>query len=284
MDIEEAKKFARNKIEADALTQQVRDVIKITKWQKQDAREGFKETFKPLIKSQDSIKKSIDEQQDATIAQLKKNQLALTRGLQRNRLALTSGLEKINETNLRLADMGELTGLEEPSTSEKSFTRYDIEKNLDNVDLGVLSHIGYPRPNDFFVTNSERLREIREEVKNDVKTFTGQIAGLKRKKQKTEDEKMEIEFIQMQKDLLHKYKNILELYLGSLEYKMGEGMIYFNNPHQLLDRLELLGGSVLAGNNGVIPEFSQIAHLLNQMKVISKKQLNNLIKNYITIK
>ena len=49
MDIEEAKKFARNKIEADALTQQVRDVIKITKWQKQDMREGFKETFKPLI-------------------------------------------------------------------------------------------------------------------------------------------------------------------------------------------------------------------------------------------
>ena len=72
MDIEEAKKFARNKIEADSLTQQVRDVIKITKWQKQDMREGFKETFKPLIKSQDSIKKSIDEQQDATIAQLKK--------------------------------------------------------------------------------------------------------------------------------------------------------------------------------------------------------------------
>ena len=57
MDIEEVKKFAKNKIEADALTQQVRDVIKITKWEKQDAREGFKETFKPLIKSQESIKK-----------------------------------------------------------------------------------------------------------------------------------------------------------------------------------------------------------------------------------
>ena len=72
MDVEEAKKLAINKIEADTLTQQVRDVIKITKWQKQDAREGFKEIFKPLIKSQDSIKKSIDEQQNATIAQLKK--------------------------------------------------------------------------------------------------------------------------------------------------------------------------------------------------------------------
>ena len=75
----------------------------------------------------------------------------------------------------------------------------------------------------------------------------------------------------MQKNLLNHYKNILELYLGSLEYKTGEGMIYFNNPHQLLNRLELLGGSILAGNNGVIPEFSQMAHLLNQMKVISKK-------------
>ena len=64
-------------METDALTQQVRDVIKITKWQKQDMREGFKETFKPLIKSQDSIKKSIDEQQDATIAQLKINLLLL---------------------------------------------------------------------------------------------------------------------------------------------------------------------------------------------------------------
>ena len=86
----------------------------------------------------------------------------------------------------------------------------------------------------------------------------------------------------MQKDLLHKYKNILKIYLDSLEYKMGEGLaqqgIYFNNPIQLLDRLELLGGSILAGNNGVIPEFSQIAHLLNQMKVISKKQLNDLIR------
>ena len=61
-------------------------------------------------------------------------------------------------------------------------------------------------------------------------------------------------------------------------------MIYFNNPHQLLDRLELLGGSILAGNNGVINEFSKIAHLLNQMKVITKKQLNDLLKTYITIR
>ena len=277
MNIEEYKKLARNKIEADALTRQVRDVIKITKWQKQDMREGFKETFKPLIKSQDSIKKSIDEQQNATIAQLKANQLALT-----------SGLEKINETNLRLAEMRELPALEgdyeEPTTSRpRSPSRYNIEKNFDKYDLDLLNIMGYPRPNNFFGTDTDKLEGILDEVKNDVKVFTGEIAGLNRRKHKTEEDKNEIENLKMQKDLLHKYKNILKLYLGSLEYKIGEGMIYFNNPHQLLKRLELLGGSILAGNNGVIPEFSQIAHLLNQMKVISKKQLNNLLKNYILI-
>ena len=87
----------------------------------------------------------------------------------------------------------------------------------------------------------------------------------------------------MQKDILHKYKNILKLYLDSLEYQMGEGMIYFNNPHKILERLELLAASILAGNNGAIQEFSQIAHLLKQMKVISTKKLNDLLKTYLTI-
>ena len=41
MDVEEYKKLARNKIEADALTKQVRDVIKITKWQKTKYERGI---------------------------------------------------------------------------------------------------------------------------------------------------------------------------------------------------------------------------------------------------
>ena len=80
-----------------------------------------------------------------------------------------------------------------------------------------------------------------------------------------------------------KSKNTMKDYLTSSKYeKTGQGIFYFNNPHQLLDRLELLGGSILAGNNGVIPEFSQIAHLRNQIKVITKKQINDLLKNYVT--
>ena len=95
----------------------------------------------------------------------------------------------------------------------------------------------------------------------------------------------------MQKNLLLRYKNVIDLYLKSIEYKIGQGLtqrgkgnVYFNNPNNLLKRLELLGASILAGNNGVINEFSQIAHLLKQMKVISNKQLNDLLKTYITIR
>ena len=81
--------------------------------------------------------------------------------------------------------------------------------------------------------------------------------------------------------------NILANYIYNLnllkEYKeiSGTGIIHFNNPHQLLDRLKLLAGSIFAGNNGVKQEFSQIAHLLHKLKVITKKQLNDLLKKYI---
>ena len=92
MDIEQARNFALSKIKTDSLTQYVKDKIKKTNWKKQDYWEGFKEAYKPFFLSQDSIKKSIDQQQDATIAQLQANQLALTEALRANRFAITDRL------------------------------------------------------------------------------------------------------------------------------------------------------------------------------------------------
>ena len=62
--------------------------------------------------------------------------------------------------------------------------------------------------------------------------------------------------------------------------KIGSGVDY-NNPADLLDRLELLGGSILAGNNGVKNEFSKIAHTLNKLGVLNNNQLNSLLKEYV---
>ena len=306
MDIEEAKKFARDKIAADDMLLQVRNVIKETKWQKQDMREGFKETFKPLIKSQDSIKKSIDEQQNATIAQLKDNQLALTQGLNQNRLAITEGFDKLDE--VKKWDLAQLPGFEAieeskeddgvlPSTSEEGpkiakFTPEDLDRNLMNKEAQDILKVNeyHKLPSEYFEEDVSVIDKLIEDVNEDLGETSKAIKNtaiisrdpngyfIAKPVNKNPRENT--------KNFIKKY-NTLSIYatnLSNLKYyktKSGSGMIYFNNPHQLLDRLELLGGSILAGNNGVINEFSQIAHLLHQMKVISKKQLNDLLKKYL---
>ena len=297
MDIEEYKKLAKNKLEADALTKQVRDVIKLTKWQKQDAREGFKETFKPLIKSQDSIKKSIDEQQNATIAQLKKNQLALTQGLNQNRMTITEGFDKMDE--VKKWDLAQLPGfeaIEEPKEDEgpkiAKFKAEDLDRYLMSKQAqDILKANEYHKlPSDYFYKNVSTIDKVIDDVNDDLEItsqaikntaiFTRDPNGyLLAKPINKKPHENTINFIK-------KY-NTLSVYatnLSNLRYyktKSGSGMIYFNNPQELLKRLELLGGSILAGNNGVIPEFSKIAHLLYQMKVISNKQLNDLLKTYL---
>ena len=95
MDIEEAKRIIQNKIQADEAAREVRKHSKSYLHQKQDAREGFTETFKPLIETSEKVKESIDTQQNKLIEQLQKNQLALTQGFEGNRLAITSGFDKI---------------------------------------------------------------------------------------------------------------------------------------------------------------------------------------------
>ena len=77
-----------------------------------------------------------------------------------------------------------------------------------------------------------------------------------------------------------KYRNIMNDYFKSLEYKVGQGL-YFS-PQELLHRLELLGGSLAAGNNGVLPEYIQIAHRLRDLGVVTNNQLNKLLKSIYT--
>lgn len=63
--------------------------------------------------------------------------------------------------------------------------------------------------------------------------------------------------------------------------KLGSGVVYFNNANYLMDRLQLLGGSIMAGNNSVKDEFSQIAHKMFQLGIIGKKKLNDLLNVYV---
>ena len=102
MDLEETQKIIQSKIADEAVTKNVRSKIKSYIHEKQNLREGFEETFKPLIiiESQDKVKESVDKEQNELIKQLQKNQLALTEGLDKNRLAITQGFDKMDEIKI----------------------------------------------------------------------------------------------------------------------------------------------------------------------------------------
>ena len=288
MDVEETKKFIQNKIEAESLTKQIRDKTKIYTWEKQNIREGFKETFKPLIKSQDKVKESIDKQQNAMIKQLGENQLALTEGLDKNRLAINQGFDKMDE--VRKWDLNQLPGYEaiedeedvliillrkededdedRESTTEEGksktaiFTDEDLDKGLgykaasdylDSLNLKLPSELKEMNIEDF----KKNYLEKAEKILNNKKSQLKYSANFETKYGKSYAYPAKDNPKGKTMKLINEY-NILSDYNYNLnrlkDYKeiSGSGILHFNNPNQLLDRLELLGGSILAGNNGVI--------------------------------
>ena len=139
MDLEETKKIIQNKIVADEKAREVRSYIKSYIHEKQNLREAFTETFKPLIETSEAVKTSIDTQQNKLIKQLQDNQLALTEGLNKNRLAITSGFDEMDE--VKRWDLDQLPGyeaiehlgmkeaeeIEETEEAKKSFSINDSE-------------------------------------------------------------------------------------------------------------------------------------------------------------
>ena len=118
------------------MTKNVRSQIKSYIDQKQNLREGFKETFQPLIKSQDALKTSIDNQQNAMIKQLQENQLALTEGLDKNRFAITQGFDKMDEVKrFDLLQLPSYEAIEEPEEPEEETEEDIIEKINDLQNL-----------------------------------------------------------------------------------------------------------------------------------------------------
>ena len=283
MDIEEIKKYSKNKIEADDLIKQVRQQIKETIWDKQNKREGFTETFKPLIsqfqKPDDPKAQNIFTQNQEML----RNQLALTKGLKENQKAITDGFSQFE----RLADMQELPQVEnkdeiDPDLNpvrQKEILKYNLEKNFDEEDKQILALLDYPLPNELLDKDPNEINEIYKMVKNDVKVIGNQIGALKRTKNKSAKQEEDLELYNMQQETQKKYKEILDFYLRSLEYKVGQGL-YFS-PQELLHRFELLNGSLVAGNNGVLPEYIQIAHRLRDLGIITNNQLNTLLRKVI---
>ena len=74
----------------------------------------------------------------------------------------------------------------------------------------------------------------------------------------------------------------IPIHRSSKKYsKIGSGIVYYNDTNDLIDRMELLGGSILAGNDGAKSEFSEMVHKLFQFGKIDNAKLNDLLKVYV---
>ena len=306
MDIEEIKKYAKNKIEAGELTKQVRRQIKETTWEKQNQREGFTETFKPLIsqfeKPEDPKTKNIFTQNQEML----RNQLALTEGLKDNQRAITQGFSQFE----RLADMRELPGVEaiedeedeedkalapiEQKEAKDPIAKFNVEyfdRYLNNKEKqDILKSAGYDNLlSYYFDKNVSEISTLIDYVNSDL-----EIAGKKIKNTTVNERNKEgydlakpISKKPQAKTLEYiKHYTALSIYSTNLNllflYKnqSGSGVFYFS-PQELLKRFELLNGSLAPGNNGVLPEFIQIAHRLRDLGIITNNQLNTLLRKSI---
>ena len=97
------KTWAKNKIESNALSEQVRKRIKETALTKQNFK-FFRETFKPLISQFENLKDDKTKNIFPQNQEMLKNQLALAEGIRANQKSITQGFKQFE----RLADMKEL--------------------------------------------------------------------------------------------------------------------------------------------------------------------------------
>ena len=208
MDINEIKTWAKNKIESDDLAKQVRLKIKETTWERQNQREGFRESFKLLIsqfeKPEDIKTSNIYTQNQEMLL----NQLALTEGLRANQRAITQGFNQFE----RLADMRELPGVEAiedgdqgeaaeqgaeaeqaipPKPVDEQFM-FNLVNRFKEGEIQKLTEMGYDNPNNFFKKDMDYLESYYKDANGDVKKMNGQIAGKGKKKKKTQQDKENI--------------------------------------------------------------------------------------------
>ena len=313
------KKYSQNKIEADNLIKQVRQKIKETTWEKQNLREGFTETFKPLISQfedpgEDSKKQNLFTQNQKML----QNQLALTEGIRANQKAITDRINQIEN----LTAMRELPGVEAIEDDEddkddqaraplpkddqtqaplpkEDKAQFTITKDyfdkflLDKKSQDTLKNNGFDILPSYYFDKNIDIKDLDNLIDNVKSDILGLHEELKNKATFPTNEKGYLIAESTAKkrgpnpETKEKIEtfNVISIYMKNLmdllEFRKQTGSGMFSNPKELLHRFELLNGSLVAGNNGVLPEYIQISHRLRDLGILTNTQLNALLKKVI---
>ncbi|XP_073236066.1 uncharacterized protein [Porites lutea] len=315
MDIERFKRLSIPKIEAGKITEVVRDVIKEVRTNKQNVYEKTSEDLKPLTETFDKEIEEISKLRE----DVNKQVVPYAEQVQRLALPGPSGpnygkqiLDKSGKINKKLGQKKASLSTTKINRKRDKDEIAEYTKGIDIIKkyrqrIGILEEgaktlkvgqgIYTQKKRNAYKINPNT--GVYGDVTIDVPKLYGQLKLIAHKDgKKVYDKQVDFDTL----DLLTKRFNSKKKYLPlskmvfddlkrisdipihrtSNKYKkIGAGVVYYNNPADLLDRLELLGGSILAGNNGVKNEFSKIAHTLNKLGVQNNPQLNSLLKEYV---
>ena len=198
-------------------------------------------------------------------------------------------LDRIKEENVSIKEMqneidrlqqtSEGVSVEKPKFTTVTYGKEQMNKYLNDRDsVDLLNFFSLKLPDKYRDKSMGEFQEALDKGLKDLSKYKKSIENVANFK-KDSITGMVLAFPKAEnarektKELIKEH-NILEIFSNNMRelrnYKKltGTGIIHFNNPQQLVNRLELLAGSIFAGNNGVKQEFSQIAHLLHQLKVI----------------
>ena len=229
MNIEEAKRIIQDKIQADEAAREIRKHIKSYVHQKQDAREGFTETFKPLIETSEKVKESVDTQQNKLIKQLQENQLALTQGFESNRKAITSGFDKMDE--VKKWDLGQLPGYEAIEEADEEYESLGINEKIKILNARIKKNY-----NTLGELNDLEIKAVEEGNEDEEKCYIKKYEKVLRENKELEKERKRLQKILEKEsgESVKKPKNT------TLEYKKDE-MDKFLNNKESIDLLNFYG-------------------------------------------
>ena len=291
MDIADYKKYALPKIEVGKMVAAVRQTLKEVAHSEQDVYEKQKEIYKPIIEKL--------EEEAEEISALKEK---LTPGVPA--LPAPPPLLPLPAPELMTeAD----TYLNPDERAARRKTTADPDNAYNDDELEILGNLGLSKPSEVFdeglesdnyervydkhiEKSKDKIKEIGIEkrkltMKNKksadpvaAKANDEKYAKLTKLSNTTKDYQKQLEAMKTNMKMVLKKKG--SGWATKKRSKIGSGVIYYNNPRDLLDRLQLLGGTIAAGNNSskVKNEYSEIAHALHNLNQITNKDLNNLLK------
>ena len=223
MDLKDFEKHIIPKIEAGRSIEAVRNIIKTGQYAEQDGKESLKETFKlitdELEKVDEGIHKLKDELQD---------------------IKAIEGPPALPEIEGPPQDA--IEGKKKKKSKEPvNIDFYDVI-NPENLDIAKA--YGFPDPIELLDSrNPKEFNEVAMKVGKELKIRGGRKGHVKGEERKRLDE---------DSNALREYKKLIEGFPKKIKPpKKGRGVFYYNNPRNLFKRLNLLGGSIIAGYDSV---------------------------------